>query len=188
MRRLSAKTKATPPSSYRRSAGAVSSSDASVGERERCLEGRVARGPGRDRGDARVVRRSERGEAQVARRDGRGSFRTERVERVEPRLRGSGRDNTSISVFAWAKSSEETVAHVREIGENHSSVRSCELHCASGSFRGSQGLGEARFDPHRVALSFVQGRGAPKGNAGIVEGFGVEPIAGRTTSAIACQK
>ena len=52
--------------------GRLKQSDASVDEREKRLEGRVVRGLWRDRGDARVVRRSERGGAQVARRDGRG--------------------------------------------------------------------------------------------------------------------
>ena len=74
---------------------------------------------------------------------------------------------------------------MREIGENRRSVRACELH--RGSFRGSQGL-ETRFDPHGVALSFVQGRGVPEGNATIAGGFGAEPVVWRTTPAIACQK
>ena len=93
--------------------------------------------------------------------------------------------NATFSVFACSRSPEEAVAFANPERNAAAFVRVRHTVAPSEGFRAS---GQAHFVPDGAAFLFVQSWSVAEGNATISEGFGGEPMAGLTASAIAGQK
>ena len=93
--------------------------------------------------------------------------------------------NVEFSVFAYNKSSAETVAFAKSWRIAAAfSLASCTMVPPEGVPASMR----VRFDPHGVALSLVEGWNVPEDIETSAGGLGVAPMARLTISAIACQK